>query len=298
VDGRPKESNVGAWSPELLAAAATIVVALIAQTQTSFRYLPSASDVGLAAAATVIVAAVLQPVLRRRRTVVQFCVTLGTALLVLCAVSAGVYFHETSPGRSARAAALSWSAVPVPQHLPFDSVISAGVTKYGTGWGAEISPTSYKVHIDSTISNLVTWLPTSAATSHTYYAQVSAKLLAGSTATACVLVFGYQNEDALFQLALRSDGLQLAYWDGSIPARAYEGPVSTPYASDMSAWNTIGAYVSGDTVTAYVDDRKVFEDFIGNEPTNGHLTFGTLDIGSGYSDDGTCLIRNPIFRSQ
>jgi hypothetical protein len=47
------------WSPELLAAMATIIIALLAEWHQSFRYFPTGTAVGLAAAITVVIAACL-----------------------------------------------------------------------------------------------------------------------------------------------------------------------------------------------------------------------------------------------
>jgi hypothetical protein len=288
--------RASSWSPELLAAAATLVIAAAAQSQTRVQFLPTAADVSLAGAVTVIVAALLQPLLRRTRPALQFVVALLVTILAFTAVSFGVYYQETAPGRQALSAAGRWRTVNVPQHLPLGSVVGAGTTRYGTGWGSEEYRGVFKVHVQSTLSNVIAWFPSDSVSADTYYAQVQAKVLNGSIATACALLFAYRGSNAFYQLALRSDGLQLAYWDGSIPARAYEGPVALPYASDLSRWNTIAVRVERGTVTAYVDDRRVFSDYLGR--TSGGLDFGALDIGSGYTDSGTCEFRNVTFRAQ
>lgn len=88
--------------------------------------------------------------------------------------------------------------------------------------------------LSSTLSNVITWIPTLLVHSPSYYAQVQVKVSNGSSATACALLFGYTSSNAFYQLSLRADGLQLAYWSGAIPARAYEGPVRLPYA--LNPW--------------------------------------------------------------
>lgn len=40
-------------------------------------------------------------------------------------------------------------------------------------------------------------------------------------------------------------------------------------------------------MTAYVDDRQVLTDNVGESFTGG-VTFGTLDIGTGYTDAAQC----------
>lgn len=272
------------WSPELLAAAATILIFLLARIQSSDSLLPTGSEVGIAAALTVVVAAALSRWLYRLSDAWQFFITLFVTTAVVVGVGVATTMYDTAPGRDARHEASTWTAVAVPVE-PVGKQISAGVTRYGTGYGADTGQ-YIDIHIDSTISNLISWIPT-ASTGPTYYAQIEARQLSGSSATACVLMFAYKNVNSFFQLALRTDGLQLAYWDGEIPARAYEGPVSLPFATSLQNWQRIGVLVQGSYLTAFVDDRKVFSQYI-DRPLTGRVTFGTLDIGGGYTDDATC----------
>jgi hypothetical protein len=151
-------------------------------------------------------------------------------------------------------------------------------------------------HIDSSQSNLIAWFPTK-PTSSEYYAQVDVRQTSGSAATACVLVIAYNNENDLFQLALRTDGLQLAYWDGKIPARAYEGPTVVSAETTLDDWHTVAVLVNGLQLTAFVDDHQAFIDYISRLLVGG-VSFATLDIGSGYTDDETCEFRNAEIRTQ
>ena len=215
--------------------------------------------VGVAAAITVVAAAVLNGLLHNLPRWAQFVITLFTTLLIVIGVGVVAQWRNTSPGRNALTQAAGWSSLPVPS-APYGKRISAGVTKYGTGYGVDYG--SYiEIHIDSTGSNLITWYPTKPVSAD-YYAQVEARQTGGSTATACALVLAFKNAKNLFHLALRSDGLQLAYWDGKIPARAYEGPTPVSYAANLDDWHTISVLVNGSQVTAFVDKRQIFSDYV------------------------------------
>jgi hypothetical protein len=277
------------WSPELLAASVTIIIALLAAWQQSFRFFPTGTAVGIAAAITVVIAAILDRWLHEMRAVAQFFITLFTTLAVVLAVGFGLYWHETSPGRDARNAAAGWSAVNAPSESSGKLLRTAIKDQHGYGSGYEENGITY-IHLDSDGSAIQPWLPSSTV-SGTYYAQVTAKVSAGSTATACVLLFAYKNINSFFELSLRTDGLQLAYYDGEIPARAFEGPITVPYASDLGNWNTIAVLVSNSQVTGFVDDTQVFSDYV-SQPLTGGIDFGTKDIGSGYDDDATCEFKN------
>jgi hypothetical protein len=289
-NGKDKQ---GKWSPELLAAAATVIVAALAEYQSSYVFLPTGADVGIAAAVTVLVAACLSGMLYKLRAISQFFITLVVTIALVLGIGIAGYLKDTYPGREAQHQAAAWTAIKMPS-LPRGRRISAGATHYGTGYGVDRGQ-SISIHIDSSRSNLISWLPSKSTTS-TYYAQVEARQTSGSAATACTLVFAYRGINSFFQLALRTDGLQLAYWDGKMPARAYEGPVSLPYATNLDAWHTIGVLVEDSQMSAFVDDRKVFSDFI-SKPLSGRVTFGTLDIGSGYTDDANCEFRNATIRT-
>jgi hypothetical protein len=282
------------WSPELLAAAVTIILFLLAQGRSWFEFLPSATDVGIGAAVTVVAAAFLRPLLYRLSAAAQFFITLVTTIVILVGISFAAYWHQTSPGRSASSEAAGWSTVNVVAE-PGGKRIHAAPGKYGTGYGWDQGRQVY-IHMDSNGPNMISWLP-STSTTGAYYAQVQAKQLSGSDATACVLSFAWKNGNSFFHLALRSDGLQLAYWDGKIPARAYEGPVAVPYATNLAAWHTIAVLVQGSQVTAFVDNYQVFSDSISQSLTGG-VTFGTMDIGTGYDDDATCEFQNAEIRTQ
>jgi len=282
------------WSPELLAAAATVIVAVLAQYQSTYTFLPSGTEVGIMAAITVVVAAFLSGLLYKLKAIHQFFITLVVTIAIVLGFGLGAYFKDTYPGRAAQRQAAAWTALKIPS-WPYGKRISAGTTQYGTGYGVDYGQ-SISIHIDSSRSNLISWLP-SKPTRSTYYAQVEARQTSGSAATACTLVFAYKGVDSLFQLALRTDGIQLAYWDGKIPARAYEGPITLPYATNLEAWHTIGVLVAQSQVTAFVDNRKAFTDFI-SSPLSGRVTFGTLDIGSGYTDDANCEFKNPEIRTE
>jgi hypothetical protein len=282
------------WSPELLAATVTIIVALVAQKYDQVvTFLPSGSIVGVAAAVTVVAAAVLNGMLHSLQRWVQFMITLVVTLMIVLGVGIAAQWRDTAPGRDAFNEAAGWSPVTLPS-APIGKSITAGTTKYGTGFGVD-SGSYIEIHIDSTGSNLVTWYPTKSVAPD-YYAQVEARQTGGSIATACTLVFAFKSASNLFQLALRSDGLQLAYWDGKIPARAYEGPTPVPYATNLNSWQKIAVLVTGSQVTGYVDDRQVFSDYVPGSLSGG-LTFGTLDIGSGFYDDATCQFRNWAVRA-
>jgi hypothetical protein len=216
-----------------------------------------------------------------------------TTLAVVLAVGYGAYWHETSPGRDARNAAAEWTAVKVPSAPAGKQLRTAIKDQHGYGSGYQENGTTY-IHLVSTGSAVQPWLPSSKVTG-TYYAQVTAKESSGSTATACVLMFAYKNINSFFELSLRDDGLQLAYYDGSIPARAFEGPVSVPYASNLGDWNTIAVLVHNSQVTAFVDDTEVFSDYVSQSLT-GDVDFGTKDIGSGYNDDATCEFKDVEIR--
>jgi hypothetical protein len=222
-EGKPDKFEKEKWSPELLAATATIVIALLARNQISGSYLPTGSDVGIAAALTVVVAALLRRWLYKLSRPIQFFVTLLVTLAAVLGAGIVTNFYNTAPGRDARHEAAHWARVVIPAE-PLGKQISAGITKYGTGYGVDAGK-YIDIHVDSTVSNMISWVPT-APTGRTYYAEIEARQLSGSAATACVLTFAYKNLKSFFQLALRTDGLQLAYWDGKIPARAYDGPVS------------------------------------------------------------------------
>jgi hypothetical protein len=273
---------------------ATIIIAVLVQYRQTFSFLPSGSMIGVAAAITVVAAAALNSLLHSLPRWTQFAITLFTTLLVVIGVGLVAQWRNTSPGRNALNQAVSWLSLRAPS-APYGEHISGGVTKYGTGYGIDYG-TYIEIHIDSTGSNMITWYPTKPV-SPDYYAQVEARQTGGSTATACALIFAFKDAQNLFQLALRSDGLQLAYWDGEIPARAYEGPTVVSYASNLDDWHTIGVLVNGSQVTAFVDNRQVFSDYIPRSVSGG-LTFGTLDIGGGYYDDATCQFRDWMFRSQ
>jgi hypothetical protein len=282
------------WSPELLAATATIITAVLVQYHQTFSFLPSGSMVGVAAAITVVAAVVLNGLLHSLPRWGQFVITLFATLLIMVGVGLVAQWRNTSPGRNAFNEAAGWPSLPLPS-APLGERISAGVTKYGTGYGVYYGD-YIEIHIDSTGSNLITWYPTKSV-SPNYYAQVEARQTGGSAATACALVFAFKSSKNLFHLALRADGLQLAYWDGAIPARAYEGPTPVSYATNLDNWHTIGVLVEGSQVTAFVDDRQVFSDYIPGSLSGG-VTFGTLDIGSGYDDDATCQFRHWLLRAQ
>ncbi len=116
---------------------------------------------------------------------------------------------------------------------------SAGTTAYGTGW-ASAAPNLISIHLDSSQSNLIAFYPSRDPGQH-YYAQVSARAVAGgSIGTACALIFGYENRNRFYQLAMRFDGLQLARWEGHIPARAFAGPLSLSYGNDPAQWHVLG----------------------------------------------------------
>ncbi|HLX59482.1 MAG TPA: hypothetical protein VKR83_20885 [Ktedonobacteraceae bacterium] len=221
-------------------------------------------------------------------------ITLVVTMVVVVGVGVAAQVQDTAPGRDARHQAAGWNLLQIPSG-PQGKSILAGNTEYGTGYGVDYG-SSIIIHIDSSQSNLIAWFPTK-STSSKYYAQVEARQISGSTATACTLIFAYKSVNSLFQLALRSDGLQLAYWDGKIPARAYEGPTTVPYATNLNDWHTIGALVNGSQVMAFVDDRQVFSDYI-PQSLSGGVSFGTLDIGSGYTDDASCEFRGAEVRTQ
>jgi len=281
------------WSPELLAASVTIIVTLLAEGQSRFRFLPNASEAGIAAALTVVTAAVLQRGIYRWKPFTQFAVTLIGTLAIIAGFAFGVYWHDTAPGRDAQQQAAAWSPVKVPTATQ-GKRLSAGVTKYGTGYGYQQGQQTF-IHMDSSQSNLISWLP-SAATSGTFYAQADVRELSGSDATACELSFAWKNTHSFFELSLRSDGLQLAYWDGALPARVFEGPVVVPYAANLGAWHTIAVLVEGSQVTAFVDNTRVFSDYVAQSLTGG-VDFGTMDIGNGYTDDATCEFQNVEIRT-
>jgi hypothetical protein len=300
ASARPRRTEPGEtkdserWSPELLAAAATIIIAVLVQYHQEYSFLPSGSAVGVAAAITVVAAAILNGLLHKLPRWAQFVITLVVTLLILISTGWVAQWRDTSPGRAALAESAAWSSLPLPS-TPDGERITASVTKDGTGYGIDYG--SYiEIHIDSTGPNLVTWYPAKPA-SRVYFAQVQARQTGGSTATACALVFAFKSAKNLFHLALRSDGLQLAYWDGTFPARAYEGPTPVSYAPDLNDWHTLSVLVSGSQVTAFVDDRQVFSDDIPGSLSGG-LTFGTLDTGSGYDDDATCQFREWLFRAR
>jgi hypothetical protein len=81
--------------------------------------------------------------------------------------------------------------------------------QYGYGCGYQQNGITY-IHLDSNESAIQPWVPSSKVTG-TYYAQVTAKVGAGSTATAYILMFAYRNTNSFFELSLRSDGLQFEY---------------------------------------------------------------------------------------
>jgi hypothetical protein len=282
------------WSPELLAATATIIITVLAQYQGIYSFLPTGTVVGITSAITVLAAAVLNRLLHNLSRWSQFVITLVITLVIVVVIGIVVYVMDTAPGRDARYRAADWNLLQIPSG-PQGKSIPAGITKYGTGSGVDYG-SSVLIHIDSSQSNLITWYPTK-STSSKYYAQVEARQISGSTATACTLVFAYKGINSLFQLALRTDGLQLAYWDGKIPARAYEGPTTVPYATNLNNWHSIGVLVSGSQVMAFVDDRLVFSDYI-PQSLSGGVSFGTLDIGSGYTDDASCEFRGAQVRTQ
>jgi len=289
------QSKVGErWSPELLAAMATIIITVLAQYQDMYSFLPTGTVIGITSAITVVAAALLNGLLHNLPRWSQFVITLVVTMVIVVGVGVAAQVKDTAPGRDARNQAAGWNLLQIPSS-PQGKIISAGVTKYGTGYGVD-NGSSIIIHIDSSQSNLVTWFPTK-STSSKYYAQVEARQTSGSTATACTLIFAYKGLNSLFQLALRSDGLQLAYWDGKIPARAYEGPTTVPYATNLNDWHTIGVLVSGSQVMAFVDDRQVFSDYI-PQSLSGGVSFGTLDIGSGYTDDASCEFRGAEVRTQ
>lgn len=91
--------------------------------------------------------------------------------------------------------------------------------------------------------------------------------------------------------------MQLAYWDGKLPARAYEGPISVPYAANLGDWHKIAVLVGNSEVTAFIDNMKVFTEHISRRLA-GAVDFGTLDIGSGYTDDATCEFEDAEIRTQ
>ena len=221
-------------------------------------------------------------------------VTLLCTLAIIVGFAFGVYWHDTLPGRDAQRQASAWSPVRVPAE-PQGKRLSAGVTKYGTGYGYQQGQQTF-IHMDSSQSNLISWVPTKTTTG-TYYAQIEAKQVSGSDATACELSFAWKTENAAFELSLRTDGLQLAYWDGKMPARVFEGPVAVPYATSLGEWHTIAVLVEGSQVTAFVDNTRVFSDYIA-QSLAGRVDFGTLNIGSGYTDDATCVFRNAEIRTQ
>ncbi len=256
--------------------------------------MPSPTEVGIGAAATVVTAAFLRPLLYRLPSAAQFIITLVTTIVIVVGVGFVSYWHQTSPGRGAQSEAADWSTVNIVAE-PSGKHIPAAKAKYGTGYGWDEGRQVY-IHMDSSGPNMISWLP-SASTTDTYYAQVQAKQLSGSDATACVLSFAWKNGNSFFHLALRSDGLQLAYWDGKIPARAFEGPAAVPYAANLAAWHTIAVLVQDSEVTAFVDGNRVFSDYISQSLTGG-VTFGTMDIGGGYDDDATCEFQNPEIRTQ
>jgi hypothetical protein len=281
------------WSPELLAATATIIIALLAERQQSIRFFPTGTAVGIAAALTVVIAALLDRWLHEMQAVAQFFITLVATLAVVLVVGFGLYWHETSPGRDARNAAADWTVVKVPS-APAGKRLHPGTEdQYGDGYGYQQNGVTY-IHLDSNESAIQPWLPSSTVTG-TYYAQVTTKVSAGSAATACVLIFAYRNINSFFELSLRSDGLQFAYWDGKYPARAFEGPVSISYASNLGNWNTIAVLVHNSQVTAFVDDTQVFSDYV-SQSLAGGIDFGTKDIGSGYTDDATCEFKDAEIR--
>jgi hypothetical protein len=292
-ESKPDKPEKEKWPPELLAAAATIIIALFARNRTSGSYLPSGSDVGIAAALTVVVATILRRWLYKLSRALQFFVTLAVTLAVVLGTGVAANLFDTAPGRDARRQAASWTSVVIPAEL-LGKRISAGVTKYGTGYGIDTGK-YIDIHVDSTISNLISWIPTASAGPR-YYAEIEARQLSGSAATACVLTFAYRSLDSFFQLALRTDALQLAYWDGKIPARAYDGPVNLPFAANLQNWHRIAVLVNESHLTAFVDDRRIFSEYI-DRPLTGRVTFGTLDIGSGYTDDATCQFRNEKVRA-
>jgi hypothetical protein len=289
-----KSEDKDKWSPELLAASVTIIVTLLAEGQSRFRFLPDGSEVGIAAALTVVTAAVLQRAIYRWRAFAQFAVTLISTLVIIAGFAFGVYWYDTAPGRDAQHEAAAWSPVKVPTE-PQGKRLTAGVTKYGTGYGYQEGRQTF-VHMDSSQSNLISWLP-SASTSGTYYAQADVRELSGSDATACELSFAWKNENSAFELSLRSDGVQLAYWDGKLPARVFEGPVAVPYAANLGDWHTIAVLVEGSQVTAFVDNTRVFSDYVAQSLAGG-VDFGTMDIGNGYTDDATCEFQNVVIRTQ
>lgn len=65
--------------------------------------------------------------------------------------------------------------------------------------------------------------------------------------------------------------------------------------SILGRWNTIAVKVVDGNMTPYVDDRRVFTDYRGTSA--GRLDFAALDIGSGYTDQGTCMFRHAYFRA-
>ena len=123
------------WSPELLGAAATIIIALLAEWQQSIQFFPTGTAVGLAAAITVVIAAILGRCLPKMGAVAQFFITLVATLLVVLIVGFGFYWHETSPGRDARDAAVSWTAVKVPSARAGTHPCAKAPDQYGYGCG-------------------------------------------------------------------------------------------------------------------------------------------------------------------
>jgi hypothetical protein len=167
--------------------------------------------------------------------VTLFCTALDHRRLRLRRVLAR---HRARPRRAARSGQLV--AVKVPTE-PQGKRFTADVTEYGAGYGYQEGQQTF-IHMDRSQCNLISWFP-SASTAGTYYAQVDVKQMSGSDATACELSFAWKNENSAFELSLRTDGVQLAYWDGNLPARVFEGPVTVPYATNLGDWHTIAVLV-------------------------------------------------------
>jgi hypothetical protein len=287
-----------AWqfTPEVAAAAITLVVAVLAHVSGSGprSLLPRTEDLTIVAAVTVLIAAVVGAVLRSKKVWTQFATCLIVTLGLLFGYAGVAHWLATRPGRDARAAAAHWLTIPVPNANRFGR-FSAGRTTYGTGW-VSVSPDLISIHLDSSQSNLIAFYPSRDPGQH-YYAQVSARAVSGgSIGTACALIFGYENANRFYQLAMRFDGLQLARWEGHIPARAFAGPASLSYGNDPAQWHVLAVMRDGPNVTAYVDDRKLLTDNVGESFTGG-VTFGTLDIGTGYTEDAQCDFKNWEIRS-
>lgn len=218
----------------------------------------------------------------------QAAATTTIVITLVLVLSGATIAMATHPGRAARSQAQSMGTpVPIPESSkPGRYEASAG--GFGTGYANLNEDGTYTVHTRSEKSNLIAWFP-SADPGPRYYAEVRARRTVGPIdKTACVLSFGWRDQDWWYALRLRDGEVRLSRYEGSIPGRQFEGPLAPDFLNGSDGWHRLGVLRSGQSLDLYVDDRIVFHRRIEDDTIDGGVTFGTLDVGGVYKGDMEC----------